>query len=181
MNYNKKAVEELWKEHEPYIRRICTYKLESMSDYIDDCIQDVFLDLSDALHKGKVIENPRAWLTSVVNNKIKDIYEHSRKEAQRLIPFDRQNLENTHFGAVYDEHFSVGEEQIAALSEKVLNMLDEKEQQLLSDRFKLGKPISVIAEEYNTTENNIYQKLFRLKQKTKMLIKKVLDDTINLQ
>lgn len=176
MDYDKKAVEEIWQEYEPYIRKICNYKLNSLPDYIDDCVQDVFLDLADTLNKGKVIEYPKAWLTKVVNNKIKDIYKQTKKDAEGLIPFDRQNLDNSHSGTVYDEHFSVGEEQIAALSEKVLNMLDEKERQLLLDRFKLEKPIFVIAEEHNTTENNIYQKLFRLKQKTKMLVQKVLDE-----
>ncbi|MDD6021933.1 MAG: sigma-70 family RNA polymerase sigma factor [Oscillospiraceae bacterium] len=68
MDYNKKIVNELWQEHEPYIRKLCTYKLKSLPDYVDDCIQDVFLALSDALHKGKVIEYPKAWLTKVANN-----------------------------------------------------------------------------------------------------------------
>lgn len=55
-------------------------------------------------------------------------------------------------------------------------MLSEKERELLNDRYKLKKSIAVIAKEQGTTENNIYQKLFRLKQKTQMLIKKVLDE-----
>lgn len=46
-------------------------------------------------------------------------------------------------------------------------MLDDKEQQLLYDRYTLNKSISVIAKEHNTTENNIYQKLFRLKTENK--------------
>ena len=77
---------------------------------------------------------------------------------------------------MYDEYFQIEDEQILILKEKVVNMLDDKEQQLLYDRYTLKKSISVIAEEYNTTENNIYQKLFRLKQKTKMLIEKVLSE-----
>ena len=77
---------------------------------------------------------------------------------------------------VYDDPFSVDDEQILMLKEKVLNRLDEKDRQLLNDRYVLNKSIAEIAEEYNTTENNIYQKLFRLKQKTKMIIEKVLNE-----
>ena len=82
MDYNKKMVTELWQEHEPYIRRLCTYKLKSLPDYVDDCIQDVFLYLSDAINKGKTIEYPKAWLTKVANNKIKDIL-HKPKKMQK--------------------------------------------------------------------------------------------------
>lgn len=176
MDYNKKIVNELWQEHEPYIRKLCTYKLKSLPDYVDDCIQDVFLDLSDALHKGKVIEYPKAWLTKVANNKIKDIYAQAKREAEKIVPFESQNLDNTYSGVVHDEYFSIEDEQIPILKEKVINMLDDKEQQLLYDRYTLKKSISIIAREHNTTENNIYQKLFRLKQKTKMLIEKVLNE-----
>ena len=175
-NDNKKMVTELWQEHELYIRKLCTYKLKSIPDYIDDCVQDVFLDLSDALHKGKTIEYPKAWLTKVANNKIKDIYNQAKKEAEKIVPLESQSLDNTYSGVVYDEYFAIEDEQIPFLKEKVVNMLDEKEQRLLYDRYVLKKSIAQIAKEHNTTENNIYQKLFRLKQKTKMLIEKVLNE-----
>jgi len=42
----------------------------------------------------------------------------------------------------------------------------------------LKKSISQIAEEYNTTENNIYQKIFRLKTKAKMIIDEVLNKNL---
>ena len=176
MDYNKKMVNELWQEHEPYIRKLCTYKLKRLPDYIDDCIQDVFLDLSDALNKGNVIEYPKAWLTKVANNKIKDIYAQEKKESEKIVLFESKNLNSSYYGVVNDEYFTIEEDQIPVLKEKVINMLDDKEQQLLYDRHTLKKSISVIAKEHNTTENNIYQKLFRLKQKTKMLIEKVLNE-----
>ena len=168
MDYNKKTVNELWQEHEPYIRKLCTYKLKSLPNYVDDCVQDVFLDLSDAINKGKVIEYPKAWLTKVANNKIKDIYAQAKNEAEKIVSFESENLDSSYYGVVNDEYFTIEEEQIPVLKEKVINMLDDKEQQLLYDRYTLNKSISVIAKEHNTTENNIYQKLFRLKQKTKM-------------
>nr|MBP3681399.1 sigma-70 family RNA polymerase sigma factor [Clostridia bacterium] len=160
----------------PYIRKLCTYKLKSLPEHIDDCIQDVFLDLSDAFDKGKTIEYPKAWLTKVANNKIKDIYAQAKNEAEKIVSFESENLDSSYYGVVNDEYFTIEEEQIPVLKEKVINMLDDKEQQLLYDRYTLNKSISVIAKEHNTTENNIYQKLFRLKQKTKILIEKVLNE-----
>lgn len=172
----KKQIYNIWAEHEPYIRKLCTYKLKSLPEHIDDCIQDVFLDLSDAFDKGKTIEYPKAWLTKVANNKIKDIYTQAKKDAERLVYIDAQNFDNTYCDVVYDEYFQIKDEEIPILKEKIINMLDDKEQKLLYDRYTLKKSIPAIASEQKTTENNIYQKLFRLKQKTKMLIEKVLSE-----
>lgn len=173
---NKKIVNALWQEYEPYIRKLCAYKLKSMPDYIDDCVQDIFLDLSDALSKGKTIEYPKAWLTKVANNKIKDIYAQAKKDSEKTFSLDSPNFDNTYLGVVYDEPFAIDDNQILILKDKVINMLDKNEQQLLYDRYSLKKSISQIAEEHNTTENNIYQKIFRLKAKTEMLIDKVLNE-----
>jgi RNA polymerase sigma factor (sigma-70 family) len=177
MDKEKKGyIENMWQEYEPYIRKLCKFKLSSLPDYIDDCIQDVFLDFSEALYKGKKIDYPKAWLTKVANNKIKDIYTLSKKENEKLVVFEAHNLDTTSDGVVYDEPFSIGDEQITFLREIVIHMLDEKDQQLLQDRYTKGKSIAQIAEENNTTENNIYQKLFRLREKTKIIAKKLLNE-----
>lgn len=123
MDYNKKIVNKLWQEHEPYIRKLCTYKLKSLPNYVDDCVQDVFLDLSDAINKGKVIEYPKAWLTKVANNKIKDIYAQAKNEAEKIVSFESENLDSSYYGVVNDEYFTIEEEQIPVLKEKVINML----------------------------------------------------------
>ena len=106
----KKQIYDIWAEHEPYIRKLCTYKLKSLPNYVDDCVQDVFLDLSDAINKGKVIEYPKAWLTKVANNKIKDIYNQAKRDAEKIVPLESQNLDNTYSGVVYDEYFSIEDE-----------------------------------------------------------------------
>ena len=173
-----KAVNDLWHEFEPYIRKLCEYKLQSLPNHIDDCVQEVFLDLTDALHKGKKIEHPKAWLTKVANNKIKDIYSQAKKDAEKIVPFDSQNLDNTYSGVVFDESFTIDDDQILILKEKVINEFNESERQLLYDRYTLKKSISQIAEEHNTTENNIYQKIFRLKTKAKMIIDEVLNKNL---
>lgn len=89
---NKKAVNDLWHEFEPYIRKLCEYKLQSLPNHIDDCVQEVFLDLTDALHKGKKIEYPKAWLTKVANNKIYKLrYTASTRTSNPLVQKMRAN------------------------------------------------------------------------------------------
>ena len=71
----KKQIYDIWAEYEPYIRKLCKYKLNSMPDCIDDCVQDVFLDLSLALNEGKTI-NHSLYITQELIGKIN--YKHRR-------------------------------------------------------------------------------------------------------
>ena len=166
----KKQICDIWAEYEPYIRKLCKYKLNSMPDCIDDCVQDVFLDLSVALNEGKTINNPKAWLTTVTNNKIKDLYTKSKKEADLFVVLSSESEEPI----LTDEYFEVSDEQLLQIKDKVINELKAEEQELLHRRYELDKSVKEIAIEHNTTENNIYQRLFRLKVKVKMLIQKEL-------
>lgn len=167
----KKQIYDIWAEYEPYIRKLCKYKLNSMPDYIDDCVQDIFLDLSSTLSNGKTINNPKAWLTVVANNKIKDLYAKSKKEAELFVSLSSESKEPIST----DDYFAVGYEQLPKIKETVIKALKKDEQELLHNRYELKKSIKEIATELNTTENNIYQRLFRLKVKVKMLIEKELN------
>lgn len=71
---------ELWREYEPYIRKLCNFKLSSHIEYVDDCVQDVFTALLEEMYRGTTIKKPKSWLTTVTNNMIKDIYEHSKRD-----------------------------------------------------------------------------------------------------
>ena len=127
----------------------------------------------EALHKGVTIEYPKTWLTSVANNKIKDIYGKAKKTSENIISLsDREMIDEQHFSEdLFDEYGNISEEQILQIKDEIIQKLDESEQLLLYERFELRISISDIAKKYNTTENNIYQRLFRLKSKTKKLIK----------
>ena len=39
-------------------------------DYVEDCVQDVFMTLLEARRSGTEIKSPKAWLTTVANNKL---------------------------------------------------------------------------------------------------------------
>lgn len=166
----------IWQEHEPYIRKFCTYKLQSQPDEIEDCIQEVFIALSQAEEKGRIIAYPKAWLTKVADNLIKDFYEKARKASERTVAYDAQILERTQIFYPDEDLTSLSEEQISQLKEEVFSHLTEPEQKLLHDRYAAKKSFAEIASEQNTTASNIRQRLYRLKQKTKAIIKQLLDD-----
>lgn len=171
----KDMAERMWLDYESCVRSLCKFKLKSLPDHIEDCIQSVFLDLIVELSKGNIIKYPKAWLLKVANNKIKDIYSESQKKSKRIVSLESNSADGLYCADVFDEIFNIDDEKMLIYKEMVINSLDINEQRLLVDRYNLKKSVSQIAKEYNTTENNIYQKLFRLRTKTKMLIEKVLE------
>ncbi len=50
---DKQTVNLLWQSYEAYMRKICEYKLKSLPDCIDDCVQDIFLDFCNEIENGK--------------------------------------------------------------------------------------------------------------------------------
>lgn len=165
--------DKLWREYEPYIRKLCNYKLNRHKEYIDDCVQDVFAALVEALHKGTQIEYPKTWLTTVANNMIKDIYSLASKTSDKVISLSEKDLidDNYFWNDTAFENTNISEDQILSIKESIIQMLSEDEQKLLTERFEQKLSVVQIAKRYNTTENNIYQKLFRLRGKVRQLIK----------
>ena len=165
--------DKLWREYEPYIRKLCNYKLNSHKEYIDDCVQDVFAALVEAIHKGTKIKYPKTWLTTVTNNMIKDIYSVASKNSDKIISLSEKDVidDNYFWNDTAFENSKISEDHILSIKEEIIKILDEDERQLLNERFEQKLSIYLIAKRYNTTENNVYQKLFRLKSKCKQLIK----------
>lgn len=174
MKLKNRKTDKIWTEHESYIRRLCSYKLESRPEYIDDCVQKIFLALSEALHNEKRIDCPKAWLTKVAYNKISDIYEKIKKEDELFAPFNPDVIDETYSLSVRID--TDKERETELVMNRVLVSLDSDERKLLCDRYELEKSISEIACESGITENAVYQRLYRLKIKTKMLAKDCFDE-----
>lgn len=162
----------VYRENEQYIRKLCSYKLKNLPSEIDDCVQEVFIAFVEAVEGGKEIKNPKAWLTVVANNMIKDIYEKNSKRKERIEYLN----DDTVCGIEYDIDNDFDETQVLLYKEKIISLLTDDERSLLYERYVLKLDAAVIAEKRNTTRNNIFQKISRLKIKTKMLIKKVLNE-----
>lgn len=161
-------VETLWKEHEPYIRKLCEFKLQSIPDRIDDCIQEVFLALSVAMHNRMTIKSPKAWLTKVTINKINDIYKEIRAKNDRLVSLTDElaaTIPDSKTVDFDDPLFS--EEDLLSAKNSFLKTLSPEEKELFRDRFVLKEKAKTIAAKHGTTESNIRKRIFRLRNKAK--------------
>ncbi len=165
----KNLAESLWREHEPYIRKFCEYKLQSLPDYTDDCIQEVFLVLLKALEDGKEITYPKAYLTKIALNKINDIYKTEEKKRKTVVSLDDVN-ESTGFDFSLTEEIS--EEETEKHLEKILSTLTDSEKKLIEDFYIKKIRQKELAKQMNISESALRQQVFRLKRKIIKEIKK---------
>lgn len=170
----EKLCEQIWKEHEAYIRKFCEYKLQSRKDLIDDCVSEVFLGLLEALKNGKEIQNPKVWLTRVANNIITDIYIENRKTIEKNVPLEDETITQTE--SYYDTYNfeNITDEQIEEIKETVLNEIDEIDKRLIEDYHIKNMKVKEIASLYNLSESNVKQRLFRARKTIIYLSKKEL-------
>lgn len=155
---------DLWNEYHEFIENFCTYRLQSMPDIIEDCIQDVFLDLYKALEKEDEIKYPKAWLTVVANNKIKDLYTRRAKETENTVSLNMIFEMNTLNEEPYSVDIGISDEEILRQKENILNTLTEDELYILNLRITEEKSFTEIAEILNISEGNARIRFFRIKK-----------------
>lgn len=162
----------LWDEYEPNLERICSYKLSSYPDEIDDVIGETYLALCNAIDKGIEIQNPKAWLYATLNNQIKLKYsEIDRKKRMHI------QLESVEHELSYSVDFNeevLSEDKIEAIRDEIFDELIDSEKTLLVLIYEKKIKLKEIAKILNTTESAVKQKHYRLKRKIKKLAKEKL-------
>lgn len=171
-NEDRQKAELLWREYEPYIRKICKYKLNNMPDFVDDCVQDVFAALIETLHRGIIIEQPKQWLTTVAVNKASRIYKAIYSN-ESVISLDDFSTSKCLLSDSNKEKLDIvlSEQRIEEIEANIIEMLDVNERKLLIEHYKKNIDVSTLAKNYNTTPNNVYQRLFRLRLKVKEMVR----------
>lgn len=173
-NNEKKLSEQIWKEYEPKIRKICEYKLTSYPDEIDEVVSQTFLALCIKLSEDK-IDNPKAWLYSTANNLIKMTYEAQNRNKRKLISLDLVVADiNQMHNLIYTKDFldkELSNDQIDILKAQVEAELDYDELALLNLVNDKQLRYKEIAEMMNSTENAVKQRSYRLRGKIKEIAK----------
>lgn len=148
----------LWHLYREYIISFCKFKLKDTPDYVEDCVQDVFMALLEAKRSGTEIKSPKAWLTTVANNKIKRESEHINKIINYKTNVEFSTLDMHDFEEVSDE-------LISEMKDSILNQLKFDEQSIIIDFYVKHMKVKNIAIKYNLSEANVKQKLFRARKK----------------
>lgn len=92
-----------------------------------------------------------------------------------FVPYEEQRIDRDFFEEMHTKAFYVEDSKISELKALVFESLDSEEAELMYDRYSLNLSVCEIANKYETTENNIYQRLFRLKHKTRSIVKNLVE------
>lgn len=161
----KEECKQLWRMHGEYIRSFCRFQLKDMPDYVEDCVQEVFMALLEAKRAGTEIQNPKAWLTAVANNKIKNEYKSRKRDAERINKIIRYESAADFSTLEMHDFAEVPDEVITVLKDNVLSRLKAEELALVEDFYVKHIKIKDIASKLGISETNVKQRLFRARKK----------------
>lgn len=163
---------ELWKQYEPRLRQLCSIKLQSMPDEIDDVISEVFLALCKKIDESGLPDNPKTWLYGTLYNiiakKYKDIYK-KRERISDLTAIEDISSSNTDFvEEIEDRSFF---EHLKSICDKELR---EKEKTLLKYVFEDDMTTKEIAEILHISEFAVRQRYHRLCEHLRKIVAKMM-------
>lgn len=171
---NKELCEKLWNEYEPRLRQLCRKKLDSYLTEADEVVSDAYLILCKAFAEEKEIKNPAAWLYGTVNNLIKEKYAEIKKHREKetsLFNYDNKLMYDIPYSFDFLEEivsdFRIEDSRLDIVN----NSLSEDEAQLLEYIYDDGMSYKKIAKLYDTTEDGIKQRAYRLRKKVHKFVK----------
>lgn len=176
-NEQQKLCEEIWREYEAYIIKLCNAKLSSHLDEAAELVSEVYEALCEAIDAGKNINNPKPWLYSVANNKLKEKYtEINRKKAfeTSLDSSYLYSIELVKSTDILDE--MVSEEDISKMKSKIDEELLPIESDLIKYHYEENMKLKDMAKIVGKTESAIKQSNLRLSRKVQRLAKEKLED-----
>ncbi len=149
---------------------MCTLKLQSIPDEIDDVVSEIFLALCNKVDKSGLPENPKTWLYGVTKNLIKKKYKKSYRERQTIVSL-------TDFeGTTTDDWDFVKEIEDRNILYQLMDIYDgklkEKEKALLKYIYIDHLKMKEIAEIFHTNEQAVKQKYYRLRKRMYKIAKK---------
>ena len=155
--------------YEP-IYKFCYAKLNHNSHDAQDVTQEVFL-LFQLKCNELADENIKSWLFSTASYKIKELLNKKGLAQKHFTSLEAYNAQadTADIFELLDEQLDFDSEKVQKYRAIIFEKLSAKEQLLYTKAFIENKPYAKIAEEFNTTENNICVRIFRLKKKIGLL------------
>ena len=164
---NKKWADQLLRQaYDTYyekIARFCNIKLKNRNE-AEDCVQECFMVYYKRILSGEEIGNTGAFLYKIADNLIKTQWRQDKK-ANNIVSLDElaERLSAT-------EVIDCSNIDFDSFAEKIISILDEKEQLIYKLKYTDEKSIAEIAEELNISFDAAAKRLSRLRQKVKEMV-----------
>lgn len=147
------------------IYKYCAARLDI--SYAGDITNDVFKLFCQKWHTLEN-KNYKSWLYETANNLIKNFYKkHKRKIIKET--YIEESINET---LSYEQNFemlfeNISEDKIEIYKNEILKVLSEEERQLFNMKYIEKSSIMEISIKLAISENNVKQRLFRLRTKIK--------------
>ncbi len=148
--------EKLLKEHQVSVERFVRFRIGPKAD-ADDVLQDVFLVAYQKFSQLKNKESFKAWIISIARNKCNDYFR--KKAIQYEIPFDELTEKE-----LSDSRHGVSEVHTVR---DALNLLGDKDKQILYLYFWKEMPQAEIAKHLSIPIGTVKSRLYTAKQNFK--------------
>lgn len=164
-----------WNQYKTEIFRFCESRLYRAPHLAEDCLQQVFLAMYEALAQGKNIDNPRAWLYKTAHNQINHMNDRLVTEQKKRTMEDLDDLPvAVSFDSCLDATLRE-EEDLDHMRQTVLSKLDEDDRLLIEASVEDKLPSRVIGERFGLKENTVNQRLKRLRIKVGRIVKEMVE------
>ena len=165
-----------WNQYKTEICRFCENRLYRAPHQAEDCVQQVFLAMYEAMAQGKRIDNPRAWLYKTAHNQINHMNDRLVTEQKKRSMEELNDLPvAVSFESCLDAALRA-EEDLDALRQVVLSKLDEDDRRLIEAAVEEKLPSRTIGERFGLKENTVNQRLKRLRIKVGRLVRDMMEN-----
>ena len=155
----------------------CRLYFRDWPDYAEDCVQEAYIELMQALRAGRCIHNYEAWLfkVAILKGQVMIREEKMRREMQfenssdKVIAMEQAGIYQQTFPSETDPDPT--DEEIRRRAVTVLSKLNDTDRRIYYEHYVRRKPLWQVAAELNMTENAVSKRHVRLKEKIKRSIR----------
>lgn len=143
---------DLW-SYADYLLKIAVYKTGNIND-AEDIVHETLLAALVHIEKGKAAENPKAWLTAVLNRKYCDFLRRKYRKPTVCIDVICEQTENEY---LFEE---IEKSEEGENIRRSLAMLTENYREVMVRHYMKGQKLSDIAKELNVPLNTVKARLY---------------------
>lgn len=148
----------------------CRLYFRDWPDYAEDCVQEAYIELMQALRASRCIHNYEAWLfkVAILKGQVMIREEKMRREMQfenssdKVIAMEQAGIYQQTFPSETDPDPT--DEEIRRRAVTVLSKLNDTDRRIYYEHYVRRKPLRQVAAELNMTENAVSKRHVRLKE-----------------
>ena len=149
----------------------CRLYFRDWPDYADDCVQEAYVELLQALRAGRCIQNYEAWLFKVailkgqimIREETMGLETQIKKDSKKIIAMEEAGIYEQAFPS--EAELEAPDDEIRRRAVAVLSKLNATDRRIYYEHYVRHKSLRQIATQLNMTENAVSKRHVRLKEK----------------